>query len=200
MWVVSSGCRLQGVDGVQGTQGSPRQVSQEKGVVQGYCRVPELDPVMQNMAGLHELEEKAKALRQAAQFGEGDLLSVLEALTREVQSRDTAEKGQWLTFGACCGETGPEISQETKELPEITRYLNEALGHKFPKGQKWTTIRFWVQEPEGLRYEEGCDPRYPKTYVCVGDYRHRGVWTQETLPAREMGIHPEPSILLSSLR
>ena len=126
---------------------------------------------------LHLLEWKARVSREG-KFG--------------------GEKVQYHVFGAYARGASYGVCNNTSQFPKLLQYLNQYISHKLPKARKWTSLVVSFNNKMPLHRDVNNQANQPNLVLGVGQYEQGGLWVQETVQAKEMGLSQESTGTLTS--
>ena len=126
---------------------------------------------------LHQLEWKARVSREG-KFG--------------------GEKVQYHVFGAYARGASYGVCNNTSQFPKLLQYLNQYISHKLPKAGKWTSLVVSFNNKMPLHRDVNNQASQPNLVLGVGQYEQGGLWVQETVQAKEMGLSQESAGILTS--
>ena len=137
-------------------------------------------------------EEKAKGLMAQQDFSEAaclDLISTMPVRTHVTRAGKLgSEKHQYHLFGSYAYGAQYGVSSRTKQLTQCTKYLNKFVKTRVPEHRRWTSMVLSVNNSMPLHRDVNNEANQPNMVLGLGDYKGGGLWVQETVQAREMGL------------
>ncbi|CAE7224831.1 RE1 [Symbiodinium sp. KB8] len=163
-------------------------------VVQEDPQVLEHQPeeVMYSKEEICNIESQAKELLKRQDFS----LDACEALIKGMQWRARvsregklgSERVHYHAFGAYSYGANHGVCTSTKQFPKFLKYLNMFLTRQTKTPRKWTSLVVNINNRMPTHRDVHNQANQPNVVIGLGKYEQGGLWVQETVQAKEMGI------------
>ncbi|CAE7273716.1 RE1 [Symbiodinium sp. CCMP2592] len=151
---------------------------------------------------IRNVEDRATRLLKDKDFSKGaceELLKQLEWKARVSRAgKFGGEKVQYHVFGAYARGASYGVSRNTEQFPKLLQYLNHYIGTRVSKPRKWTSLVVSFDNRMPLHRDVNNQATQPNLVLGLGTYSRGGLWVQETVQAKEMGLVPDSSGPLTS--
>ena len=166
---------------------SPKAVQEDPQVLEHQ---PE--EVMYSKEEICNIESQAKELLKRQDFS----LDACEALIKGMQWRARvsregklgSERVHYHAFGAYSYGANHGVCTSTKQFPKFLKYLNMFLTRQTKTPRKWTSLVVNINNRMPTHRDVHNQANQPNVVIGLGKYEQGGLWVQETVQAKEMGI------------
>ena len=93
-----------------------------------------------------------------------------------------------LAFGAYSYGANHGVCKSTKQFPKFLKYLNMFLTRQTKTPRKWTSLVVNINNRMPMHRDVHNQVNQPNVVIGLGKYEQGGLWVQETVQAKEMGI------------
>ena len=179
--------RIQIFEEDPGIQGDPKpQAAQDE--------VLEPEPVEDNFNAQEviQAEEKARELLEKQDFSEDACLGLIKQMPLRAHNSRPGKLGDnkvhYHLFGSYAHGAQYGVSNRTKQLQKCTQYLNKFLGSKMTENRRWTSLVVSRNNSMPIHRDVNNETNQPNMVFGLGNYTGGGLWVQETIQAKEMGL------------
>ena len=137
-------------------------------------------------------EEKAKELLVRQDYSEAACLELVHVMPVRAHVTRVGKLGQekhhYHLFGSYAHGAQYGVSNRTRRFRQCVRYLNQFVRARVPENRRWTSLVLSVNNNMPLHRDVNNEANPPNIVVGFGSYQGGGLWVQETVQAREMGL------------
>ena len=153
---------------------------------------PQTQEVLYSKEEIQNVESRAQELLRQQDFS----LEACEGLIKGMnwQAKVTregklgTERVQYLAFGAYSYGANHGVCRSTGQFPKFLKYINQFLLHRVNTPRKWTSVVLNINNRMPIHRDVHNQANQPNVILGLGEYTKGGIWIQETVQAKEMGL------------